>query len=107
VSSVRVIRLLLVIWIVAAIHFTTMLTLGVMAFLTQPDFQHPGPPSLANRTISTVATVLEFPFVWMVRRASPERHAGFTTAAIATSVLWSLVLCGGVGLVSRSAQARA
>ena len=51
-----------------------MLTLGVFAFLTQGDFDQPGPPSAAHRLVSAVATVLEFPFVWAVRRYSPERH---------------------------------
>jgi hypothetical protein len=96
-----------VIWIIATIHFTLMLALGVMAFLTQGDFDRPGPPSLAHRVISATTAVLEFPFVWAVRRVSPERHENFTMAAIATSLLWGLVIWAGGGVWSRSAQARA
>jgi hypothetical protein len=105
--AVRALRLLLVIWILATIHFTLMLTLGVMAFLTQGDFDRPGPPSVAHRLISGTTAIMEFPFVWAIRRVSPERHEGFTTAAIATSLLWGLVACAAWGLWSRSAQARA
>jgi hypothetical protein len=105
--GVKVLRLLLVIWIIATIHFTTMLALGVFGFLTQGSFDKPGPPSVAHRVISAAATVLEFPFVWAVRRHSPERHEGFTSAAIATSLLWGVVLYLGWALWPRSAQARA
>jgi hypothetical protein len=104
---VKVVRLFLVIWIIATIHFTAMLTLGVFGFLTQGDFTKPGPPSVAHQVVSAAATILEFPFVWLVRRHSPERHEGFVTAAIATSVLWGLVLYAGWALWPRSAQARA
>jgi hypothetical protein len=104
---VSLLRLLLVIWIIAAVHFTIMLTLGVMAFLTLGDFEHPRPPSVVHRLISGATAVLEFPFVWLVRRVSPERHAGFTSAAIATSVLWGLVIYAGGIVWPRSAQARA
>jgi hypothetical protein len=104
---VKILRLLIVIWIIAAIHFTAMLVLGVFGFLTQGDLAKPGPPSLAHRVVSAAATVLEFPFVWIVRRYSPEHHNGFTTAAIATSLLWALVVYAGVALWPRSAQARA
>jgi hypothetical protein len=104
---VKVVRLLLVIWIFFVLHFTAMLMVGVFAFLTQGDFDRPGPPSAAHRLVSAVATVLEFPFVWAVRRYSPERHAGFTVAAIATSLLWGLVVTAGWAVWSRSAQARA
>jgi hypothetical protein len=106
-TSVRALRLLLVIWIIATIHFTLMLALGVMAFLTQGDLDHPRPPSLAHRVTSTTTAVLEFPFVWAVRRVSPERHENFTRAAIATSLLWGLVIWAGYAVWSRSAQARA
>ena len=105
--AVRALRLLLVIWILATIHFTLMLTLGVMAFLTQGDFDRPGPPSVTHRLISGHHGILEFPFVWAIRRESPERHEGFTMAAIATSLLWGLVAWAAWGLWSRSAQARA
>jgi hypothetical protein len=104
---VKLLRLLLVIWIIAAIHFTAMLVLGVFGFLTQGDLTRPAPPSLAHQVVSATATVLEFPFVWMVRRYSPEQYNGFTTAAIATSLLWALVLYAGFTLWPRSAQARA
>jgi hypothetical protein len=106
-QSVRALRLFLVIWIIATIHFTLMLALGVMAFLTQGDFDRPGPPSLTHRVISATTAVLEFPFVWAVRRVSPERHENFTRAAIATSLLWGLVIWAGWAVWSRSAQARA
>ena len=102
----RALRLLLIIWIIAAIHFAAMLAVGVAGFVTQGDLDRPGPPSLAHRLTSAAADVLEFPFVWVVRRVFPERHTAFTTAAIATSVLWGLVICAGVGVWSRSAQAR-
>jgi hypothetical protein len=105
--AVRALRLLLVIWILATIHFTLMLTLGVMAFLTQGDFDRPAPPSVAHRLISGTTAILEFPFVWAIRRVSPERHESFTMAAIATSLLWGLVAWAAWGLWSRSAQARA
>ena len=105
-ASVRALRLLLVIWIIATIHFTAMLALGVFGFLTQGNFDKPGPPSLAHQVISAAASVLEFPFVWAVRRHSPERHEGFTSAAIATSLLWGLVIFVGWRLWPRSAQAR-
>jgi hypothetical protein len=105
-ASVRALRLLLVIWIIATIHFTLMLALGVMAFLTQGNFERPAPPSFAHRAISATTAVLEFPFVWAVRRVSPERHETFTRAAIATSLLWGLVIWAGWAICSRSAQAR-
>jgi hypothetical protein len=105
--AVRALRLLLVIWILATIHFTLMLTLGVMAFLTQGDFGRPAPPSLAHRVISATTAILEFPFVWAVRRVSSERHETFTQAAIATSLLGGLVIWAGWAVWSRSAQARA
>ena len=104
---VRALRLLLVIWILATIHFTLMLTLGVMAFLTQGDLDRPGPPSVAHRLISGTTAILEFPFVWAIRRVSPERHEGFTRAAIATSLFWGLLAWAVWGLWPRSAQARA
>ena len=100
----RLLRLLLVIWIIAALHFAAVLTLGVFAFLTQGDFNHPGPPSPAHRLISAASSVLEFPFVWAVRRYSPEHHRGFMVAVIATSVLWAVVLYGGWTLWPRLAQ---
>jgi hypothetical protein len=103
----RALRLLLVIWLIATIHFTLMLALGVMAFLTQGNLDRPGPPSVAHRVISATTAVLEFPFVWAVRRVSPERHETFTRAAIATSLLWGLVIWAGWAICSRSAQARA
>ncbi len=106
-AGVKALRLFLVIWIIATIHFTAMLTVGVMAFLTQGNFERPGPPSLAHRLTSAATATLEFPFVWMVRRASPERHENFTTAAIATSLLWGLVIWAGAAVWSRSAQTRA
>ena len=102
----KALRLFLVIWIIATIHFTAMLTLGVFGFLTQGEFGKPGPPSVAHQVVSAAATVLEFPFVWVVRRYSPDRHAGFTTAAIANSLLWGFVLFAGWALRPRSAQAR-
>ncbi len=105
--GVKVVRLLLVIWIIAMILFTTMLALGVFGFLTQGDVNKPGPPSLTHRLVSVAATALEFPFVWAVRRHSPERHEVFTGAAIATSLLWGVVLYAGWALWPRSAQARA
>jgi hypothetical protein len=105
--GVKVVRLLLVIWIIAAIHFTAMLALGVFGFLTQGDLNKPGPPSMTHHVISAAATILEFPFVWAVRRRAPERHEGFTSAAIATSLLWGVVLYTGWALWPRSAQARA
>ena len=104
--GVKVLRVFLVIWIIATIHFTAMLALGVFGFLTQGDLDKPGPPSLTHQLISAAATVLEFPFVWAVRRHSPERHEGFTMAAIATSLLWGLVIYAGWALWPRSAQAR-
>jgi hypothetical protein len=104
---VRVLRLLLVIWIISALHFTAVLTLGVFAFLTQGDFDQRGPPSRTHRLVSATASVLEFPFVCAVRRYSPEHHRGFMVAAIATSVLWAVVLYAGWTLWPRSAQARA
>jgi hypothetical protein len=104
---VRVLRLLLVIWIIAALHFTAVLILGVFAFLTQGDFDHPGPPSRTHRLVSAAASLLEFPFVCAVRRYSPEHHRGFMVAVIATSVLWAIVLYAGWMLWPRSAQARA
>ena len=60
-TSVRALRLLLVIWIIATIHFTLMLTLGVMAFLTQGNFDRPAPPSIVHQVISAATAVLEFP----------------------------------------------
>jgi hypothetical protein len=105
--GVKVLRLLLVIWIIAAIHFTAMLALGVFGFLTQGEFGKPGPPSVAHQVVSAASTVVEFPFVWAVRRHSPERHEGFTRAAIANSLLWGLVLYAGWALWPRSTQARA
>jgi hypothetical protein len=105
--GVKALRLLLVIWIIATIHFTAMLTLGVFGFLTQGSFDKPGPPSLVHQLVSSAATVLEFPFVWGVRRHSPERHEGFTRAAIATSVLWGFVIYAAWALRPRSAQTRA
>ena len=105
--GLKALRLLLVIWIIATIHFTAMLALGVFGFLTQGSFDKPAPPSITHQVISAAATVLEFPFVWMVGRHSPERHEGFTTAAIATSLLWGVVLYAGWALWPRSAQARA
>src|SRR5262245_38801603 len=105
--GVKVLRLLLVIWIIATIHFTAMLALGVFGCLTQGDIDKPGPPSLTHRLVSVAANVLEFPFVWAARRHSPERHEVFTRAAIATSVLWGVVLYAGWALWPRSAQARA
>ena len=103
----RALRLFLVIWIIATIHFTLMLALGVMAFLTQGKLDRPGPPSVAHQVISTTTAVLEFPFVWAVRRVSPERHENFTRAAIATSLLWGLVIWAGWAVLSRSTQTRA
>ena len=105
--SLRALRLLLVIWIIATIHFTLMLTLGVMAFLTQSNLDRPAPPSIAHQVISATTAVLEFPFVWAVRRVSPERHENFTRAAIATSLLWGLVIWAGWAVWPRSPQARA
>jgi hypothetical protein len=105
--GVKALRLLLVIWIIATIHFTAMLTLGVFGFLTQGSFDTPGPPSLVHQLVGSTAAVLEFPFVSLVRRRSPERHEMFTTAAIATSLLWGLVLYAGWALWPRSAQTRA
>ena len=102
----KVLRLLLVIWIIAAIHFTAMLTLGVFGFLTQGEFGKPGPPSVAHQVVSAAASVLEFPFVWAVRRYSPQHQTGFTAAAIATSLLWGLVAFAGWATWARSAQAR-
>ena len=104
---VRALRLFLVIWIIAAIHFTLMLALGVMAFLTQGDLDRPRPPSAVHHVLSATTAVLEFPFVWAIRRASPERHENFTTAAIANSLLWGLVLWVSWAVVWRSKQARA
>jgi hypothetical protein len=104
---VRLLRVLLVIWIIAAAHFAAVLTVGVLSFVTQGDFDHPGPPSRTHRLVSATSDVLEFPFAWAVRRYSPERHRGFAAAAIATSVLWAMVLCAGWMRWSRSAQARA
>jgi hypothetical protein len=106
-TSVRALRLLLVIWIIATIHFTLMLTLGVMAFLTQGNFDRPARPSIVHQVISAATAVLEFPFVWAVRRVLPERHETFTRAAIATSLLWGLVIWVGWAVWPRSAQARA
>jgi hypothetical protein len=105
--GVKLLRLLLVIWIIATIHFTSMLALGVFGFLTQGNLDKPGPPSLTHQVISAAATILEFPFVWAVRRHSPDRHEGFTTAAIATSLLWGVVFYVGWALWPRSVQARA
>jgi len=105
--GVKALRLLLVIWIIAAIHFTAMLTLGVFGFLTQGDLSKPGPPSVVHQVVSTAATVLEFPFVFAVRRHLPAHHTGFTSAAIATSLLWGIVLYASWALWPRSAQARA
>ena len=103
----RALRLFLVIWIIATIHFTLMLALGVMAFLTQGNLDRPAPPTVPHQVISVATATLEFPFVWAVRRVSPERHENFTTAAIATSLLWGLVIWAGWAVLSRSTQTRA
>jgi hypothetical protein len=105
--GVKALRLLLVIWIIATIHFTAMLTLGVFGFLTQGSFDKPAPPSLVHQLVSSAASVLEFPFVWAVRRQTPERHEVFTRAAIATSLPWGLVIYAGWALWPRSAKTRA
>ena len=104
----KLLRLLLVIWIIATIHFTLMLTLGVMAFLTQGDFDQPAPP-----VVRSPGDLRHHRGPGISRSCGrcdaslPERHEDFTTAAIATSLLWGLVIWAGWAVWPRSAQARA
>lgn len=86
-------RTLLPVGLVAAAHLLVTLSLGVLAFLTQGDFDRPAPPSLAHRALSATVHVLEFPGVWTVRRVDRERLRGFEAAAVTNSLLW------GAGLV--------
>jgi hypothetical protein len=51
--------------------------------------------------LSSAAAVLESPLVWLVGRASPERLAGFTLAAVSNSVLWAGVVYAAVFAATR------
>ena len=72
----------------AAGHFAFSVLVGVSGFLTQGNLTSPADGPAAHRVVSGVASVLEFPLVWAVRRASPEALTGFMTAAVLNSLLW-------------------
>ena len=80
----------------AAGHFALSVLAGVSGFLTQGNLTSPDDVPTAHRVVSGVASVLEFPLVWAVRRASPEALTGFMTAAVLNSLMWGSALAAVV-----------
>jgi len=83
---------ILLILLVAVLHFGAMLAVGALAFASQGDLDNPGPPSRVHRVFRAGAAVLEFPLVTAVRKLSPERLRGFLPAAVGNSLLWGCAL---------------
>jgi hypothetical protein len=86
----------------AAVHFVTTGTLGVVAFLLQGNLTSPEPPGVAHVLVSAIVDVLEFPLVAAVRWLGPEALPGFLPAAIGNSILWGGVATMIVALARRA-----
>jgi hypothetical protein len=85
----------------AAAHFVTTGTLGVVAFLLQGNLTSPDPPGFPYLLVSGVVDVLEFPLVAAVRWLGPETLPGFLPAAIGNSILWGGIATMIVALARR------